>query len=76
MVDIKPGALVTFTRDDAVTAKVVDDRQVEFLGEVMSLSEAARRALGVVYQVQGPVFWRYEGERLDERRARMEEGSE
>ena len=74
LIHILPGAIIAFTRDDTVTAKVVDDRLVEFTGEAMSLSEAARRALAVAYQVQGPVSWKYKGETLDERRTRMEQG--
>jgi hypothetical protein len=55
--------------------RVIDARHVNFNGEVTSPSEAARRALGVPYRVQDPVYWEFDGETLDERR-RMDEGDE
>jgi hypothetical protein len=79
MVDIAPGAILTFTRDPNITCTVVDERKVNFEGENVSLSVAADRALrrvGVTWKsVQGPLYWEFENETLDERRARMEEGN-
>ena len=40
-VDIPVGAILTFARDENVTATVVNDRTVKFEGEDMSLSRAA-----------------------------------
>jgi hypothetical protein len=80
LVNIPKGAVLTFTRDENVSCAVVDDRKVDFGGEVMSLSVAADRALrriGVEWKsVQGPLYWKYDGETLDERRIRFEEGDE
>jgi hypothetical protein len=80
MVKIPVGAVLTFSRDPNVTAKVSDARHVTLDGAEMSVSDAALRVLkrqGVVWKsVQGPLFWKYEGETLDERRRRMEEGAE
>ena len=80
MVQIPVGAVLTFTRDDKVTATVANNRRVTFNGAITSLSEAARLALaaqGLNWSaVQGPLYWQYEGETLDERRRRMEEGSD
>lgn len=80
LVGIHKGAILIFTRDPNVTCIVVDDRKVDFGGEVMSLSVAAHRALrqiGVEWKaVQGPLYWKYDGETLDERRIRFEEGDE
>lgn len=73
MVEIPAGAELSFTRDEAVKAIVVDNRSVRYNNEVVSLSEAARKALNVEYLVQGPAYWLYEGETLDERRRRLEE---
>ena len=71
---IPQGATLTFTRDKNITCTVVDRKQVEFQGETMSVSEAARRALGREhYRPQGPIFWEYKEETLDERRRRIEE---
>jgi hypothetical protein len=78
MVDIPAGAELIFSRDPNVKATVVDNRNVEFEGEVVSLSVAADRALnqiGIQWKsVRGPAYWMYEGETLDERRGRFEMG--
>lgn len=80
MVDIPFGVDLVFSRDENVKAKVVDNRNVEFNGEVVSLSVAADKALrklGIQWKsVQGPAYWIYEGETLDERRRKFESGSE
>jgi len=39
-----------------------------------SPSDAARIIRGTTYPLQGPLYWKYEGETLDERRKRMERG--
>jgi hypothetical protein len=66
------GAELQFIRDPQLKAVVVDNGNVNFGGEVMSLSRAAQKALNKPYPLQGPVYWLYEGETLDERRSRME----
>jgi hypothetical protein len=71
---IPMGSVLTFTRDRSVTCRVVEGSNVEFRGETLSLSRAAQRALGVTYQVAGPLFWEYEEETLDERRREAEKG--
>jgi hypothetical protein len=80
LVGIPVGATLTFTRDSNITCTVVDDRKVSFEGELLSLSIAADLALkkvGVNWKsVQGPAHWEYDGETLDERRIRLEEGGE
>lgn len=73
MVDIPVGAELIFSRDENVKAKVVDNRSIEFNGEITSLSNAAKNILGYDYGVQGTAYWMYEGETLDERRKRIEE---
>jgi hypothetical protein len=78
MLQIPVSSVLTFTRDPNVTVTVADNRHVTFKGEVTSLSEAARRVfadMGVKWSTaQGPLYWEFEGETLDERRRRMEEG--
>jgi hypothetical protein len=76
MVKIPPGSILQFTRDPQITCKVINDTQIEYNGVVKSLSDAAKSLLGVPYPVQGPVFWTYENETLDERRRRFEEGND
>ncbi|MBS0606514.1 MAG: GIY-YIG nuclease family protein [Verrucomicrobia bacterium] len=70
------GAELRFVRDENIVCKVVDDRNVEFQGEVKSLSAIASELLSKVgwksTQVQGPIYWLYEGETLEERRQRIE----
>ena len=78
MVDIPVGAELVFSRDENIKAKVVDNRYIEFNGEIVSPSAAADNALrqiGIEWKsVQGPAYWKYEGETLDERRQRFESG--
>ena len=40
--------------------------------KLTSLSSAATELLGYKHGVQGPAYWMYEGETLDERRKRLE----
>ncbi|MCA9352337.1 GIY-YIG nuclease family protein [Patescibacteria group bacterium] len=72
MVDIPVGAILTFTRDENIICTVVDRKNISFNGEVMSISRAGQLALDVEWPVQGPLYWEYEGETLDERRTRIE----
>lgn len=72
MVDIPVGAELVFSRDENIKAKVVDNRNIEFNGEVTSLSNSAQKILGYDYKVAGTLYWMYEGETLDERRRRIE----
>lgn len=74
MVDIPVGAELKFIRDESITCVVAaDQKHVVFAGEEMSLSTAAQKALNYKWQVQGPAYWTYEEEILDERRMRLEE---
>jgi PAS domain-containing protein len=72
MANIPIGAEIIFSRDENIKAKVVDNKSIEFNGEVTSLSDSARKILGYDYGVQGTAYWIYEGETLDERRKRLE----
>ncbi len=73
MAEIPPGAQLEFIRDESIVCHVApDQKHVEFQGEIISLSSAAQKALGGKWQVQGPAYWMYEGEILDERRMRLE----
>lgn len=76
MVDVPVGAILSFSKDEAITARVFDDKKIEFEGQVMSTSAAAVKVLqrlgGKLNQAQGPLYWMYEGETLVERRIRLE----
>jgi hypothetical protein len=74
---INPGAVLTFSRDESITATVQPDNKVDYKGSTCSLSAAALNALtSLGYQTKaasGSEYWMYEGETLDERRRRLEE---
>lgn len=74
MVDIPQNTELSFSRDESIKARVIDNRSVEFNGKVTSLSASAREILGYDYGVAGTDYWKYEGETLDERRRRFERG--
>ena len=80
LVGIKPGAVLTLTKDESITCMVLDDRTVRFQDETMSLSLAALRAvhsLGYTWKaVSGPEYWEHEGRSLDEIRRELEEGED
>ena len=73
---IHPGAVLTFSRDESITATVLPDNRVSYQDREMSLSAAALDALhSLGYRTpaaSGPGNWLFEGELLDERRQRME----
>ena len=77
MIGILPGTELKLYGDPTITCTTVDDKnQVEFKGDITSLSDAARQAfkdLGYDYEVSGPWEWTYQGKRLDEIRREIEE---
>lgn len=81
MIGIKPGTELKLAKNSDITCKTVDERnQVEFNGEVTSLSDAALQAfsqLGFDYTaLSGPWEWTYDGKRLDEIRREIEGSSD
>lgn len=76
-IGIKPGDLLTLSRDETVTATVADGNKVVFDGQIISLSEAALRALQAkgykTPAASGPGYWMFDGELLSDRRHRLEE---
>ncbi len=75
MVDIPIGAELVFSRDENITAKVVQlvgQQTIEYNDETTSLSASAKDALGANYPVAGTDYWTYDGETLDARRRRLE----
>lgn len=71
--EIPIGSELNFSRGENITARVVDERKIEFNGKLTSLSTSAQEILGTSYPVAGTDYWMYEGEILDERRRRLEE---
>ncbi len=78
MVGIKPGTQLYLAKDPAVICTTVDEvNQVNFRGDVTSLSDAAQQAHAAIGDdwpaVSGPWAWAYEGKRLDELRREIED---
>ena len=81
MIGIKSGTELKLAKNPDITCKTVDERnQVDFNGEVTSLSDAALEAfsqLGFEYTaLSGPWEWTYDGKRLDEIRREIEAASD
>ena len=74
MIDVPVGSVLSFKEQKDVTCEVVNlnPARVRFDGEVVSLTKAAQKAGGFDYDVRGPLYWKYEGEFLTERRLRFE----
>lgn len=78
MIGINPGTELRLAKDMAITCKTVDENnQVEFKGDVTSLSDAALQAIRNMgydwVSVSGPWEWTHQGKRLDELRREIEE---
>jgi len=64
---ILPGAVIEYMKDLSLKAKVIDDRSVEFGGEIYTVTKLAKKFMGKVGQiggVQGPAYFSYNGTRL------------
>lgn len=72
MANIPIGAELFYVNDENIKARVIDSKHIELDGQITSLSASAQKLLGYPYQVQGTIYWTYEGETLDERRRRLE----
>lgn len=70
---VPEGSTLVWARDESITCTVMDDTHVEFRGQRTSLSAAAQQLLGWRYWPQGPAYWMFEDETLNERRRRLEE---
>ena len=69
---IPVGAVLKFVNNPDVEVTVVDDRHVLYKGVITSTSALAQELLEYECQVQGTAFFTYEGEKLTDRRERME----
>ncbi len=72
--EIPIGAEIYFSRNDSIKAKVLPGNAIQSNGQKTSLSLSAQKLLGYKKPVAGTLFWMYEGETLDERRRRLENG--
>ena len=75
MLEIPVGATLTFKNQEDIICEVTkqDPPQVRYKGDVVSVTEAAKRARGNNGDINGNIWWMYEGELLTNRRKRMEE---
>jgi hypothetical protein len=75
-IGIKPGDVLSFSRDESIRATVAADGKLEYDGETLSPSAAALKALHklgyMTPAASGSEYWMFEGELLDERRRRLE----
>lgn len=76
MVGIQPGTPLLFKDDAAFTCTVIDNRNVNFEGDIMSLSAAALAVLhrrGFEWKAaQGAAYWTHDGKSLVDLRERLE----
>lgn len=73
---IPEGAVLVFTQNKDITAKYIGGtkpKNIEYKGNKYSLSSLAQELLETSHQLQGTLYFEYEGEILNERRNRMEE---
>ena len=57
--EIPVGAVLEYYADDTITCTVVDDRKVEFNGEIMSLTGVAKVIMGKTSGIAGPRYFKY-----------------
>lgn len=71
--NIPIGAKITFYKDDSISCTVVDDKKVEYNGEIWSLTALAKELLHLdnTAHVAGPRFFKYNGEMLNDIRERL-----
>lgn len=74
--NIPIGATITYVNrgkeNSGIEVIVVDDKNVEYQGEKYSLSALATKLIGSKYTVAGPRYFKYQGEWLNDIRARIE----
>lgn len=68
---IPAGDEIEYAYDPTIKAKVTDDRNVEYNGEIMSLTALAKALSGKKYSIAGPKYFKYKGEWLNDIRRRL-----
>ena len=69
--EIPIGSILNYVNDLTITCTVLDDRKVEYQNRQMYLTGLAKLLLGKRSGVCGPHYFMYKGERIDERRHRL-----
>ena len=68
---IPVGAELTYVDNPSIKVKVVDDRHIQYGSETTSLSALARDLKGFDHPVQGTLWFKYNGEILNDLRDRL-----
>ncbi len=68
---IVPGEQVEYTKDTSIKATVLNDRQIEYQGETLSMTALAKRLTGRKNGIAGPSFFSYNDEPLNALRQRL-----
>lgn len=63
---IPKGAVLEYVKDSSITCTVVDDRKIEYHGEVMYMTTLAKMLTGKKTGIAGPIFFKYSGKNLQE----------
>jgi hypothetical protein len=76
MINLKPGTILQFVKDNTITCEVYDDTKVKFKNDITSLSDAADivlKEMGYDWaSVQGPIWWSHNGKTMSELRREFE----
>ena len=76
MIDLQPGTILKFRKDETITCEVHDDTKIKFRDKITSLSNAAEiilKEMGYDWSAyQGPRWWMYEGKNLRDIRREAE----
>ena len=76
LLNIEPGSILTFSKDESQICEVINDRLVKFRGEEMTLSGSALKIINEMdydwSQIHGPAYWEFNGQSLHQLRLEME----
>ena len=76
MIDLQPGTILKFRKDETITCEVYNDTKIKFRDKITSLSNAAEiilREMGYEWSAyQGPRWWMFEGKNLRDIRRETE----
>ena len=70
---IPVGSEIEFIEDATIKATVVDDRHIKYHGKTTSVSALAQKIKRFNHPVQGTLWFTYKGEKLTDRRKRLEQ---
>ena len=76
MINLAPGTILEFVKDNTITCEVYDETKVKFREDITSLSNSADiilKEMGYDWQgVQGPLWWSFKGKTLRDLRREFE----